>query len=184
MLKIDCQTTSVSHYHTSVAVSFILLRIPETSANFSICFRLLPLFYFQTVKEQQRLDTVPGPATGGSGLWDFFGSSRSFSSCLRVLLCRASLNMGKAWAGETGKTGITHHRTELLSAAHTEPCTSPTAEDPNTRAPVDLRWQRSSRVPLLPRCTLAYLLFHITLHNFVNTTPIKGPQHLNPRGCV
>lgn len=43
---------------------------------------------------------LPGPDTGGSGLWDFFGSSLSFSSCLRVLRCRASLNMGKAWAGD------------------------------------------------------------------------------------
>lgn len=40
--------------------------------------------------------SLPGPDTGGSGLWDFFGSSRSFSSCFRVLRCRASLNMGKA----------------------------------------------------------------------------------------
>lgn len=41
---------------------------------------------------------LPGPATGGSGLWDLRGSSLSFSSCFLVLLWRGSRNIGKAWA--------------------------------------------------------------------------------------
>lgn len=69
-------------------------------------------------------DAIPGPDTGGSGLWDLTGSRRSFSSCFLVLRCRASRNMGRAWAGGVAeeKGEVTHPRKQAarwtLPASH------------------------------------------------------------------
>lgn len=121
----------------------------------------------------KRFESVPGPATGGSGLWDFFGSSRSFSSCLRVLLCRASLNMGKAWAADTqeeksdkstqDRAAVSCSTWAVLSysrrrSKHTSTCWPLAGSDPPVRR-------------FLPRCTLACSLFHITLHLHPNKRP-------------
>lgn len=74
--------------------------------HFLFCLCLC-VWSFTLMKARVKITSMlPGPDTGGSGLWDFFGSSLSFSSCFRVLRWRASLNMGKAWAGDTqGKQG-------------------------------------------------------------------------------
>lgn len=67
---------------------YVVTRFPEMGA-----FWLQQLFLCSNQKRD-----IPGPATGGSGLWDFRGSSRSFSSCFLVLLWRGSRNIGSAWA--------------------------------------------------------------------------------------
>ena len=59
---------------------------------------ITPPWPSMTPSAGHKLDQSPGPATGGSGLWDFRGSSLSFSSCFLVLRWRGSRNIGKAWA--------------------------------------------------------------------------------------
>lgn len=80
-----------------------LLCTPFLFVYFHVILSNLWVLCFALIKAPKKTNetcTSPGPDTGGSGLLDFFGSSRSFSSCFRVLRCRASLNMGKAWAAD------------------------------------------------------------------------------------